>query len=140
MTVIGYFGIVVPERNFFQGFFLDDAIRSQGETSLAALRAMSDLQQIVVMEPLLGVAEADQALLGGLCSGAVETALTGDSKVAIFGMGISVIIQTDFFWIRGAESASHTSIHRIAARRVDMARAIFGNLPEVQEIRGRMKP
>lgn len=132
--VIGYFGIVVPARDFYQGFYLDSRLRSRAETSLAALRALPDLRRVVVKHPLSGVADADQGLLGGLCSGAVDTALRGDGKVAIFGMCISAIIQSNYFWIKGGRSAEDTTIERMVVPFVDMARLVFSDLPEVKAI------
>lgn len=91
---VGYFAVVVPNSNFYQGFFLMPESLAEGRIMADRARAAfpDDLRQNNPLDgasgPITfknedGVAEEDQAILGAMCAALTEVvvlARTGDRR------------------------------------------------------------
>jgi len=62
MTTCGYFGVIIPDYDYYQGFFLHEEATKVAPKYLKSLRK-DIIQFSEVRNPTPGVSDADQSLL-----------------------------------------------------------------------------
>jgi hypothetical protein len=135
---IGWFGIVMPTRNFYQGFYLSERHRAPAVAAMGKFRQMADcLKQVITIAPLPGIREADQRLLGALASTALEAVMITSPSVLMLGTCISEVIGTNYFYITGGHTTSSVTVTRLPVHTTAMARTTFSRLPEIRAINER---
>ncbi len=142
MTTCGYFGVIIPDYNYYQGFFLHEAAIKKAPDFLESLR-----KEIIsfseVRNPVPGVPDKDQALLGALCAALVEGARTQSESILLHvGGALSLVMHHKYFVVRGDidQRGIGTQIWRMPPEinSPDAARDYIHSLPEVQLIQGKL--
>jgi hypothetical protein len=94
---IGYFGVIVPERDFWQAFYLNDDLMAEGRELIATLqREHPDMAQAPsrVLRPLGHHLDAEQQWIGAVSAAIVEFAL----KKHDYGIGVAAAA---LHWVAG---------------------------------------
>jgi len=126
---VGYFGVVVPKQDFWQGFHIDDRFASQAQSALTRMRA--DKQATTgtqVIEPFgadphlveafaklgvpIGLTPADQSLLGGFCASITTAALVLGQRMGLQRITTGMDMPQPEAIIGTLGFAIHTMIHR----------------------------
>lgn len=164
---IGYVGIVVPERNFWQAYYIIDDFAERAEATLARYRAepamvnastviermgMNDAEKAMldiiapgyVSTKLRHIPDADQPLLGGLCATMVSAALGevehAETIIGVLGYALHTLIQRKYYWIEAKlePAGTRTTISPIYVSTIDEAREAINSLPVVTKIKRRL--
>ena len=138
---IGYYGVIIPAYNFYQGFFLyeDSGVNNR----LAALRQVP-FPLAETMAPASGVSDADQGLLGALSATLVEAARTQNAALLFHtGAAISVLADSKYFMVQGTMDASggiYSDFRRMPEDVSSHVAAVtyIHSLPEVQAIQAHL--
>lgn len=152
MSQIGYFGVVVPDKDFWQGFFIDDNAQAEAMAAIERMRAHPMLSNAGKLFGRADVSHANQAIVGTCCATLVEAALaeTGhmsevpvkkaNTILATYGYALCRIIDRPYFWIEGrsAEGGVYTTIQPIHVSTISQARTYINNMPAVREIKRRL--
>jgi len=137
-TPNGYYGVIIPKYNYYQGFFLyEDSAASR---YLELLRGGPFAE---TRKPAPGVSDADQGLLGGLCGTLVEGARTENKLLLLRVSGaISTLTDSKYFMVRGDIDSEGiaTEFWRMPPEisSPDAAKDYIHNLPEVLLIQGKL--
>ena len=137
---IGYYGIIIPHYNYYQGFFLYED--PEANHRLAILR-MAPFSLSETKVPTPGVSDADQGLVGGLCATLVEGARAQNEKLLLrASAALSVLTNCRYFTIGGTiEPGGTWSDFDRMPEDVDShikAVAYIHSLPEVQSIQAHL--
>jgi len=129
MTTYGYFGVIIPEYNYYQGFFLHEEAIEGAPNYLERLRKALPV--------------ADQDLLGAVTTTLVEGARTENKTLLFRGAGaVSVLEDSKYFVVRAKieKDGTHTEFWRMPpeVNSPDAARDYIHSLPDVQLIQGRL--
>jgi len=144
MSQVGYFGIVIPASDFFQGYFIDDTFDEQAKDIVSRLRTDPRVKETQIRVALSNVPEGDQALLGGLCATLTAAAMGRteypNSILATCGFAVKLLIRRNYFWIEAAEedAGTRTTIEPMDVTSIDKARQHLGSLPAVLAIKTRL--
>lgn len=143
-TSIGYLGVVVPDRDFWQGYFINDTFAERAHETLAEMRrnpALRDGSRVIAK---LGIPDADQPILGNLC-GVIASAALGETDypetvIGVCGYAIRELIDRRFFWLDGRpeEGGILTTIMPIYVSTIDEARKYIDTLPIVGKMKRRL--
>lgn len=139
MSQIGYFGVLIPEYNFWQGVYLDDAAAEVGDQFLANARLAK--QQFPesgrVDRPAPGVKPEDQTIFGSLCAVMVHGALKS-AELQVGGAAWAIYKMTGhkFFLVRGKRVSTggfETQYEQMPffVTNADTARDFINSRPEV---------
>lgn len=145
---VGYCGVVVPARRFFQGFWLVRALDAPVAAVLRAAREQARSQtpppgeappDVIRWLPGLDDA-ADQRAAGTLAAGLATVALRGDARGAVtLGLALRSLTGWDGFWTEAEVHAAGVrtrELARLDGATPEAARAAFGLLPRVVGLRG----
>ena len=139
MAQVGYFGLVLPDNNFWQGYFIDDGFADGARDALQSIRADNVAASTLTWTKMSGVADADQSIVGGLSATVVDTVLTGRTQLLIgtCAYAIRELIGGDYFWIegRGDVKGVSSSIAMLNVTSIAAARDAINALPAVVAIR-----
>lgn len=135
-TPHGYYGVIIPKYNFYQGYFL-----YKDPSASEYLNRLRSGPLAETMTPTKGVSDADQGVLGGLCGALVEGARTGHKPLIVrVSSGIAALTNSKYFVVRGEIDpkgiASHFWRMPPEIDSPDAARDYIHSLPEVQLIQG----
>ena len=143
MTTCGYFGVIIPDYNYYQGFFLhEEAIKAAPEY-LENLRREIISFPGLVKDPAPGISDADQTLLGALCATLVEGA-KAQSEIILYRIGgaISVLTDSKYFMVRAKieKGGTHTAFWRMPdyVKSPEEARDYIHSTGGVQLIQGEL--
>lgn len=158
MSHIGYLAVVVPEIDFWQGYFIDDAFRDKANDTIRNVRDYDLLRTgSKVLKNLTNISDQDQPLVGGFCGSIVEAALgrigpldglhrqrpsasAADGVIAVLGYALHQLMGERFFYIEGnvGTEGTLTKITPIRASSIEQAREIILSLPSVAAIKQRL--
>ena len=102
---IGYFGVIVPSRRFWQGYNLIEPYRKAGETFLKNFR--ENVEGIcnppsAVLHPLHDTKADDQPLIGAISAAVVEMSLNGTpDQVGVISTALHLLLGERFFLVMG---------------------------------------
>lgn len=136
-TPDGYYGVIIPKYNFYQGYFLhEDSLKSG---CLEHLRSTIRGSLSEVRSPTPGISSADQGLFGALCAALVEeTRIPNSALLSQIGGAISNLTSSKYYIVSGEfqEKGIKTKFWRMPAEidSPDTARDYIHGLPEVQYI------
>ena len=141
---IGYLGVVVPDRDFWQGYFINDTFAERAHALLVEMRRNPELSNGSKVITKFNLPDADQPLLGNLC-GMIASAAMGETDypetvIGVCGYAIRELIDRRFFWIdgRSEEDGVRTSIMPIYVSTMNEARSYIDALPVVGKIKRRL--
>jgi hypothetical protein len=148
----GYFGVVVPDRDFWQCFFVDDNYRESALDMIRRVRADKALATGSKVISRLNIPISDQTLVGSFCATVVEAALaeTGhytqtaidnpNGVIATVGYAIREVIGRPYFWIeaRSTSAGTFTTIQPIHVSTIEQARIFIDGMPIVRSIKRRL--
>jgi hypothetical protein len=80
---IGYFGVILPYYEFWQGYFLDDSAKDDAEGFIKQIRSNFDniyMPPSAVIRPIEYISEKDQSLIGAVSSVVVDFAAKQDNE------------------------------------------------------------
>ena len=137
-TPNGYYGVIIPKYNFYQGFFL-----YEDSGYLELLRLSSPWQRCETRNPTPGVSNEDQGLVGALSATLVEGARTQNAPLLLrVGGALSALADSRYFMIRGEIDSKGiaTDFWRMPPEinSPDAARDYINSLPDVQLIQGKL--
>ena len=137
-TPDGYYGVIIPKYDFYQGFFL-----YEHPASIKHLERLRNKPIAEIRKPASGVSDADQGVLGGLCAALVEGARTANQPLLIQTSGaIAILADSKYFVVRGEidPKGIATAFWRMPPEisSPDAARDYVHSLPEVQLIQGKL--
>jgi hypothetical protein len=141
---VGYLGVIVPDVDFWQGYFINTAFAEAARDALAKIRNDATLRRGSVVLEELGIAAADQPVVGSLCATIVEAALDRvEHPQAVIGTcsyALRKIVGQDYFWIEGKvnDKGVRTSIGLISVASISAARGVIDALPAVRQIKTRL--
>ena len=140
-TPYGYFGVIIPKYNYYQGFFLYEDSAATRYLELLRRDAPDLLSETRKAAP--GVPDADQGLLGALCATLVEGARTENKPLLLRVSGaISALTDSKYFMVRGEidSKGTATDFWRMPLNidSPDAARDYIHSLPEVLLIQGKL--
>lgn len=137
----GYYGVIIPKYNFYQGYFLyeDSASHRYLEELRKAPMKLSEGGDYT-----LNLSDADQELLGGLCATLIHAAKIQKEMLLLrVSAAISVLTNGKYFVVSGVVDSDSKggimSSFRYMPNRIDSpgaARDYIHSLPEVQLITG----
>lgn len=137
-NMIGYFGVIVPPRRFWQIFVLSAEFAAAAETALHDIkRALGGryMPPSAVIRGLHHVADADQPWVGAVSAGLVACALTGDPlKVGLLSMVLHHLTGFTHFYLIGTPDRSGTAttiVNLPDADSADAVHAVMQAHPEV---------
>ena len=143
-NIVGYLGVVVPDRDFWQGYFINDAFAERAHEMLAEMRRNPELRNGSKIIAKLSIPDADQPILGNLC-GVIASAALGetdypDTVIGVCSYAIYELINRRFFWLDGRpeEGGIRTTIMPIYVSTLDEARDYINALPLVGKIKRRL--
>ena len=138
---IGYYGVIIPSYDFYQGFFLYED--SATNNYLAVLRQTpSPLSETKMPAP--GVSDEDQGLLGSLCATLTEGARIHNEQLLFrAGAAISSLTDSKYFVVRGEIDEAkgiYSDFWRMPSEIIspDAARVYICGLPDVLAIEARL--
>lgn len=146
-TVLGYLGIVVPERKFWQGYFIKDVFADSASDALKRVMANEALRTGSRVITKLDIPDQYQSVLGGFCAtavaaslGEVESEHSADSLIGACASVIRDIIKRDYFWIEGTPEPGgiRTKITPIYVSSVEEAKKVIESLTIVRKINRRL--
>lgn len=132
MTQIGYMAVVVPELDFYQGYFIDDRVADLTEVILAA-----PLPPGIEREGVLSAALAECALcMAGLAS----TISMAEARLGILAYALYQLTDERYFWIyaRRDKGGLWTQLTPIDVPSIPTAREWIECLLEVRQIKARL--
>lgn len=152
MSQIGYFGVVVPAKDFWQGFFIDDQWREGATDAINRTRSHTTLAHASKVISRLDIPGDNQSLIGSFCAAIVEAALgeTGhlietpisdpNAVLGIYGYAVCQLIGRQYFWIEAtvADEGTYTTIQPIAVSSIAQARTYIDKIPVVRQIKRRL--
>ena len=145
MTTCGYFGVIIPDYNYYQGFFLHEEYVKAAPRGLERIRAggRDPASLSEVRNPTPGVSAADEGIFGAVTAALVEGARTQNEGLISRSAGIiSVLANSRYFMVRGVVEAggTATSFWRMPPEigSPDAARDYIHRLPEVLLIQGKL--
>lgn len=116
---IGYFGVIVPERDYWQGFFLNDKFLAEGRGLIATMqRENPELARTPsqVLRPLGLHADDQQRWIGALSAVIVEFALKKqDYGVGVASAALHAVVGLTHFIVKGrlADTGTYTEIENL---------------------------
>jgi hypothetical protein len=152
VSQIGYFGVIVPDKDFWQCFYIDDSFRDSAHDALRTVRSSRTLATGSKVISRLEIPEADQGVLGNFCAMLVEAALAASGQMtqtriahpeAVLGnasYAVREIIDRPYFWIEGrfTEGGTYTTIQPIYVSSIAQARTYIDKMPQVRQIKRRL--
>ena len=140
-TPDGYYGVIIPKYNFYQGFFLYEDSAASRYLEFLRRNAPGSLSE--TRKPAPGVPNADQGLLGALCAALVEGARTENKLLLLRVSGaVSALTDSKYFMVRGEieSKGTATDFWRMPPEigSPDAARDYIHSLPDVQLIQGKL--
>lgn len=143
MAQVGYLGVVIPDADFFQGYFIDDAYAENASHTIATMRGDETMSRGgTTLTPIDDVPEADQPLIGNLCSIIVDSVVKPNDNLFIGSCGYAIrqLIGRDYFFIEGRpdEKGIFSTINIVVANSIEEARAIIQSSPQVVKIKLRI--
>lgn len=144
MAQVGYLGVVIPDADFWQGYFIDDAFAKYASAAIDTMRGDERMSKGgTVLAPLVDIPDADQPLVGNLCSIMVDTVLNHDddlSYIGLCGYAIRQLIGQNYFFIEGRQDDNgvFSTIHILTTSSIEEAREAIGSSPQVTKIKMRM--
>jgi hypothetical protein len=143
MAQVGYFGVLIPAYDFFQGFYLHDEFEGIGDTFLANVRKMFPDIPTQVRRQTPGVVPEDQAMFGAVSAVLVEGANTNSEHLILgAGWGVAKLAHTNFFMVEATieKGGTVTEFWPMPAEIItaDAAKGYINNLPKVLEIKKRL--
>lgn len=140
MAQVGYLGIVLPESNFWQGYFIDDEFAPEATKLLKELQSDKNYGSTVFSaEP--HISATDQPVVGSLCGALVELAVAKHYlAIGACAHAIRTLVKHDYFWIEGRSDTKgvFSEFHLIDAPSIDTARDVINSLPAVLAIKIRL--
>ena len=140
-TPDGYYGVIIPKYNFYQGFFLYEDSAASRYLELLRRDAPGSLSE--TRKPAPGVPDADQGLLGALCAALVEGARKQHEAMLLrVSSAISALTDSKYFMVRGEIESEGTATDfwcmppEIGSP--DAAKGYIHSLPDVQLIQGKL--
>lgn len=124
---IGFGAVVFPELNEFQGFFLVDD---------------KALHPYAVKAQMMALAATPNGVIGALQATIAEGHLLGrQDLVAATALALHGITKKKFFWIKARKEpgGTTTEMFDLKAKTIDQARKEVNHLPEVLEIKKRLR-
>jgi len=102
----GYFGVVLPQKGFWQCFYLMPIADDFAASLLARLREVTApgfaVGETIIRWPSPEVAKADQKLFGGILNTLCELAETGDlGRLSALAPIAAKLSNCNYFWIDG---------------------------------------
>ena len=133
---IGYYGIIIPHYNYYQGFFLYE---DSGSSNYLAVLRQAPFSLSETRKPISGVSDKDQGLVGALCATHIEGACTQNQVILLrASAALAVLANSKFFVIRGDIEASGigSDFWRMPGdiSSPEAARDYIHNLPDVRTI------
>jgi len=142
MSDIGYLAVVLPDRNFYQGYFIKDVFTQEAERALQSIRSDEKLRTGSTVFANFDGAEVDQSIVGSLCATIVDAieANRDQTIIGVCGCALRMITGRDYFWIeaRTDDKGIWTTITPSAATTIPEARAAIESLSIVQTIKRRL--
>lgn len=138
-TPNGYYGVIIPKYNFYQGYFLHE--------DHASSKYLKELRKAPMKlseggDYTLNMSDADHELLGGLCATLIHAAKIQKQILLLrVSAAISLLTSSKYFVVSGMIDLKEgiTSSFRYMPDRIDSpdaARDYIHSLPEVQLIQG----
>jgi hypothetical protein len=110
MPAIGYFGIIVPEYDFWQGYYLIDDVAEQAKHWMDEIRAVIGgfyTPASITMSPVPDISEDDQPWIGITCAAMTEFALASEhSKVGLVSYALHTLTGYKHFLITATPEKS----------------------------------
>lgn len=129
---LGYCGLIIPARTYWQGIFILPELAKTGAETLKAARALPGVSETVVA--IGGLSLRDQSVLGTLC-GALITAAIADAKYAVgtLSWAIRELTGKDYFTVEGKIEGDgiRTFFNALDVDSIDKARDAIEALPQV---------
>ena len=142
-TPHGYYGVIIPKYDFYQGFFLyEDSAASR--YYLERVRNALGQRLSETRMPASGIPDADQGLLGAICAALVEGARTENKLLLLRVSGaISALTNSKYFMVLGEIDSTWgiaTDFWRMPPEvsSPDAARDYIHSLPDVQLIQSKL--
>ena len=140
-TPHGYYGVIIPKYDYYQGFFLYEDSAASRYLELLRRDAPGSLSE--TRKPAPGVPNADQGLLGVLCATLVEGARKQhETLLSNAGGALSALTDSKYFMVRGEVDSDETTTDfwRMPPEidSPDSARDYIHSLPDVQLIQGKL--
>jgi hypothetical protein len=140
MEPIGYFGVIIPELNFWQGYFLPGApeAAAAGQEFLETVRRVIGgkyMPPSATLRPMPGVSDEHQPWVGAISAAIVEFAkMSAFDRIGVAAMGMHLLTGFTHFVIIGREekSGTNTTIENLdRARSADDVRNFINAHPLV---------
>ena len=141
----GYYGVIIPKYNYYQGFFLYEEYVKAAPQNLERIRAggrdPASLSQ--VRNPTPGLSAADEGVFGAVTAALVEGARAQNVGLLSGAAGIiSALTNSKYFMVRGEidPKGTATDFWRMPPEisSPDAARDYIHGLPDVQLIQGKL--
>jgi hypothetical protein len=132
---IGYFGVILPYYEFWQGYFLDDSAKDDAEGFIKQIRSNFDniyMPPSAVIRPIEYISEKDQSLIGAVSSVVVDFAAKQDNErigTASMALHFYIIASID------AKGTTTKIVNLPDVKSDSNAREIIDSLPAVQTIK-----
>jgi len=145
MVSIGYFGIIVAEKDFWQGYFLPGGLETLAKKQLEIFRrdiANTYLPPSVSIESLEGLSKEDDAMAGAITSALVFCALKKDEpKLAALSATLHLLTGFKHFVIiaQDEKSGTRTKIINLPyAQSAEDVKKVLNDHPEVITAKARL--
>ena len=139
----GYFAVVIPAADFYQGFYLFSGLERQAEALIKKVKQQTGGKYMpataVISETDL-VASDEQSFLGSLMALLVEVVATSNADaVPVVSAAIVQMTKSRFFWVLADRhrDGTRTNLFVLPAS-IDDARDAVNCLPEVRDIVNRI--
>jgi len=141
-NIIGYFGVIIPKKRFWQGFFLSNHGLDDAQKSVSMIKKKVGgvyMPPSAVITPIDGVSEENQPWVGAMSSTLVELAQNpNEPKILSMAQSLHLITGfTHFYIIADIDRfGTHTEIINLDdAKTADAVRNAIENHPEVLKIK-----
>lgn len=125
---IGYFGVIIPKYDIFQGFFLTYQFE-EAQKVLSEIRKLS-----IPVKVITPFENHDNQLIGAISQLLIAAPI--DERIIPFGMALSNVLGKRFFWVEAVHKNGtvFTNIGQMDVTTAEEANKQFHALPAVKEI------
>jgi hypothetical protein len=147
MTQIGYFGVIIPQHDYYQGYFLDDGVEPDAQGFLDRIRSSPGTQamlQQVTSPRAFDLDPAANQLIGAASATLVDTALSSDhTRTGVLGYAIYLLTKINYFTVTTrpnpiAPSLVYTEVQTLPVTSIPAARKAIENDPDVLAMKPRL--